>query len=177
MTRLSDIQLILLTTASQRDDGSLLPPAQSVAVQAARIAKAVPPLLKRKLAIESEAANPALAWRQDGERHLGLFITDAGRAAIGSEAAAPSGDDAQPPAEVEEQGGLEPISAKPATKSAQVVALLQRTDGATLDELVAATGWLPHTTRAALTGLRKKGHVIVKGKRGDKTCYTLPAAA
>lgn len=46
------------------------------------------------------------------------------------------------------------------TKLAQVVELLQRDDGATLDELVAATGWLPHTTRAALTGLRRRGYAV-----------------
>ena len=39
--------------------------------------------------------------------------------------------------------------------------MLQRGDGATLTELVAATGWLSHTTRAALTGLRKRGYSIV----------------
>ena len=44
----------------------------------------------------------------------------------------------------------------------QVLALLRRSDGASLDELVVATGWLPHTTRAALTGLRKKGHAIAR---------------
>jgi DNA-binding transcriptional regulator PaaX len=37
---------------------------------------------------------------------------------------------------------------------------LQRGDGASLAELVAATGWLPHTTRAALTGLRKRGYAV-----------------
>lgn len=41
-----------------------------------------------------------------------------------------------------------------------MLSLLRRETGASLDELVAATGWLPHTTRAALTGLRKKGHAI-----------------
>ena len=30
----------------------------------------------------------------------------------------------------------------------------------TLAELIAATGWLPHTTRAALTGLRKRGYAV-----------------
>jgi hypothetical protein len=33
-------------------------------------------------------------------------------------------------------------------------------EGATIDALVKATGWLPHTTRAALTGLRKRGYAI-----------------
>ena len=43
------------------------------------------------------------------------------------------------------------------TKLAQVVELLQRDHSATIDELIKVTGWLPHTTRAALTGLRKRG--------------------
>jgi hypothetical protein len=63
------------------------------------------------------------------------------------------------------------------SKSAAVVALLQRDSGATLAELIDATGWLPHTTRAALTGLRKKGHVIERTKRDDETCYRITAAA
>jgi len=33
---------------------------------------------------------------------------------------------------------------------------------ASMSNLFAATGWLPHTTRAALTGLRQKGYVLVK---------------
>ena len=70
-----------------------------------------------------------------------------------------------------------PTSTQPiGTKSAAVIALLSREDGATLDEMIAATGWLPHTTRAALTGLKKKGHVIVRGKRGEVTCNRIIAA-
>lgn len=63
-------------------------------------------------------------------------------------------------------------------KIAAVIALLERTEGATLAEMVEATGWLPHTTRAALTGLKKKSKVITKGKRDDVTCYFIarPAA-
>jgi hypothetical protein len=54
--------------------------------------------------------------------------------------------------------------------------LLYREEGATLAELIAATGWLPHTTRAALTGLKKKSHVIEKSKRDDVTCYRIVEA-
>lgn len=61
-------------------------------------------------------------------------------------------------------------------KIAKVIALLQRKGGATLDEIVAATGWQPHSARAALTGLKKKGHVIEKTKRGDVTCYRITKA-
>ena len=62
------------------------------------------------------------------------------------------------------------------SKIAQVLDLLRRSEGATLAELVEATGWLPHTTRAALTGLRKKGHVLAKDKRGEVTCYRITEA-
>ena len=68
-------------------------------------------------------------------------------------------------------------SPSPGNKTAAVIALLEREEGATLDELIAATGWLPHTTRAALTGLRKKGHAIERTKRGEETCYRIVAGA
>jgi len=54
--------------------------------------------------------------------------------------------------------------AKAESKNSRVIALLQRQEGASLNELVAETGWQPHTTRAALTGLRKKGLVINSDK-------------
>jgi hypothetical protein len=46
----------------------------------------------------------------------------------------------------------------------------------TKQALIAATGWLPHTTRAALTGLRRKGCTLEKSTRTDgKTAYrTVP---
>ena len=50
------------------------------------------------------------------------------------------------------------------TKQQQLAALVVRDEGATLDQMIAATGWLPHTTRAALTGLKKKGYVISSDK-------------
>jgi hypothetical protein len=41
-----------------------------------------------------------------------------------------------------------------------IVKLMSRSKGATLDEMIEATDWLPHTTRAALTGLRKRGFAL-----------------
>lgn len=67
-----------------------------------------------------------------------------------------------------------PNSVKGPTKTTAVLTLLHRDKGATLTELVEATGWQPHTTRAMLTGLRKKGHAIERRKRDDVTCYHLP---
>lgn len=63
------------------------------------------------------------------------------------------------------------------SKISQVIAQLQRPAGASLAELVEATGWLPHTTRAALTGLRKKGHVIDKHSRDGVTSYNIGTVA
>jgi len=63
------------------------------------------------------------------------------------------------------------------TKISKVVALLERKEGATLDDIVTATGWQAHSARAALTGLKKKGHTLEKSKRGDVTCYRITKAA
>lgn len=57
------------------------------------------------------------------------------------------------------------------SKIATVIVLLEQSRGATLAELVTATGWQPHTVRASLTGLKKKGHAVTKGKRNAVTCY------
>ncbi|MEA3012570.1 MAG: hypothetical protein QOD42_1115 [Sphingomonadales bacterium] len=173
MTKLNDIQLILLTTAAQRDNGSLLPAAASVADDGDRLTKAISALAKRDLVEEGPATDAASTHRTDVDDRFGMFITDAGRATINVEPANGKAAD---------EGAARtrtPVAPKPErqTKSAAVVALLQRDDGATLAELIEATGWLPHTTRAALTGLRKKGHVIDKSKRGDATCYRIVAAA
>jgi len=58
--------------------------------------------------------------------------------------------------------------AKPQTKSDQVIALLSRAKGAALDEICKATGWQPHSARAFMTGLRKKGLVLAREQRGDE---------
>jgi hypothetical protein len=62
------------------------------------------------------------------------------------------------------------------TKIAIVTRLLRQETGASLDELVAATGWQPHTTRAAPSGLRKKGHTLAKDKVVGVTRYSITAA-
>jgi hypothetical protein len=66
--------------------------------------------------------------------------------------------------------------AKRPTKALQVTQMLTRGEGASLDELCQVTSWQPHTARAFLTGLRKKGSVIERSKREDGTTfYRLPA--
>lgn len=67
--------------------------------------------------------------------------------------------------------------ARSAPKSEQLVALLSRREGATIAELTAAMNLLPHSARAALTGLRKRGHSVIKTTRDGATCYSLGNAS
>ena len=68
-----------------------------------------------------------------------------------------------------------PIAGKE-SKTALVTRLLSLPSGASLEELVAATSWQPHTIRAALTALRKKGLTIARGKVEGVTRYTIASA-
>ena len=82
----------------------------------------------------------------------------------------------EPKTETAEHPATSTAPAKPQSKTDQVLSLLQRSDGATIEQLAAATSWLPHTTRAALTGLKKKGHVITSEKReGQGRVYRVAA--
>ena len=86
--------------------------------------------------------------------------------------------DRKPSTGTETKPSAEKVSApRRQTKIGGVIARLEREQGATLDEMVKATGWLPHTTRAALTGLKKKGHTIERDKRDDVTCYRITKIA
>jgi hypothetical protein len=59
-----------------------------------------------------------------------------------------------------------------------VLALLARDQGASLGEIAAATGWLRHSARAALTGLRQSGHAISRTRTAaNTTVYHRMAAA
>ena len=57
------------------------------------------------------------------------------------------------------------------TKIEIVSKLLSLAKGASLGEIAQATGWQPHSCRAFLAGLRKKGNSIIRAKRKDDTTY------
>ncbi|HJP69176.1 MAG TPA: DUF3489 domain-containing protein [Sphingomicrobium sp.] len=171
-SKLNDLQLILLSTASQRDNGSVLPAADSIAKDEKRIRVAIPQLLKRGLVEEIPVKDRRLAWREEGDEALGLTVTAEGRAIIDSRE-----EPAQTAPKPKPANKKLPTAPRGPTKASIVVDLLRRPGGATLTELIDATGWLPHTTRAALTGLRKKGHVVEKTKRDDATCYRIAEVA
>jgi hypothetical protein len=169
MPKLSDTQAILLVHAAQHKDESLHPLPKSLLEDGNRTEQSIAGLLKRGLIEERETHETSMTHRTEGDARFGLFITSSGLAALnispdaGTGEPNPSSVCAPPP---ERQ-----------TKSALVKSLLQRPNGATLSELIEATSWLPHTTRAALTGLRKKGLVIERFSRDGTTCYRSLAAA
>ena len=83
----------------------------------------------------------------------------------------------EPKAEAADQQASAAAPAMRQSKADLVLHLLQRTEGATIDQLIAATGWLPHTTRAALTGLTKKGHMVSSEKlEGQGRVYRVTAS-
>ena len=176
---LNDLQLILLATAIQRDDGSILPPPESLGCKHERIRKAIPALLRRQLIMETPVTDRSQAWREEDQQPIGLVITDQGRAEIvagvpeeqASEDASAAGD---PPAAA--TTNAPPSSPRAGSKIEALIGLLRSDEGATLTAMAEATGWLPHTTRAALTGLRKKGHSITKIKRDGATVYQIGQA-
>ena len=71
-----------------------------------------------------------------------------------------------------------PAQIRTGSKQAKIVALLQRPKGATLDDMIEATDWLLHTTRAALTGLRKRGLAVERIKdEGRGSVYRITSAS
>jgi hypothetical protein len=173
--KLTDTQIVMLSAAAQRDDRCLVAPQIPKGSAAQKVATK---LIGAGLAKEIKAKSGAPVWRRDeqGGQSYALKLTAAGARASAdarglalgetSEATDPRVQVTTTGSEVVEATPDVPAAApglsapRPGTKLARVLELLQRDCGATLEELVAATDWLPHTTRAALTGLRKRGCAV-----------------
>jgi hypothetical protein len=197
MAKLTDTQLIVLSTAAAREDGLAAAPARMNKAAAAKVGSS---LVARKLMREVRAKPGMPVWREDEDgRGVSLMVTRAGRDAIGvgdesaarSEAAQAQAKQKKSPAKATADS-KEPIrtgmassvalSPRDGSKQALVIGMLSAKRGATIDALVDATGWLPHTTRAALTGLRKRGFAIERSRaEGETSVYRIvgspPAAA
>ena len=164
MTKLSETQSILLLAACQRPDRCALPLPPSLRGGAAQ--KVVGALLARGLLAEVEAAHGAPLWRETADgRGVTLVATEAALAALGLESdTSPAGNSTAPAAPGESHdaaaaqqppaGRTAPRTGKmrEGTKQAQLIAMLRRDEGATIAEVVAVTGWQPHTVRGALRG-------------------------
>ena len=184
MTKLSDTQALILSAAAQREDRNVLPLPGSLRGGAA--AKVVGALLSRGLIAETTIASEIKAdaalnriWRNDEDgRAILLHITDAGRAAIGVEPeggdSAPAGADAAPSAVAAQDAPGEADAAPKArtprtgTKQAKLIEMLRAEGGATIDEIVTALDWRPHTVRGALAGaLKQKLGLTITSEKVD----------
>ena len=78
----------------------------------------------------------------------------------GGSTAATAADGAREPAPPQEspaaRSGAQAGKVREGTKQAALIAMLKRAEGATIPEIVAATGWQPHTVRGAFAGALKK---------------------
>jgi hypothetical protein len=195
--RLSDLQLVLLSSAAARPDGMLLPPPESIRARGKTLDKTLTKLLGVGLVEECVAENPGQAWRTDSDgRGVALRIVAAGRAALGldedqEEAIDPAPQDSAanqrtPETTVTDEADTLPRATpftpgvKPGTKQARLVDYLSRPWGASIADLGRLLGWQPHTVRAALTGLRKKGYQVTAAKNESGTTVyraTPPAKA
>ena len=62
------------------------------------------------------------------------------------------------------------------TKRAVLIGMLERAEGASVAEIGQRLGWLPHTVRAAITGLRHAGREVTRSKDGEgRSVYRLAA--
>lgn len=177
----TDTQLVLLSAAAQRDDLRIILPERLRGGAAQKVLTTLASKgLIEGMAVVSEP-RPLHETHEPGTTEF--QISQHGLASLGLA-------EPQEAASDENSGGGEAAaaahSAEPAahsaprsgTKLASVIALLERTEGASIDELTGATAWLPHTTRAALTGLRKRGMMPVRSKREDgTTVYRLASGA
>ena len=201
MAKLTDTQLIVLAKAAAHADGVAerprrLPPAAAQMVAAALVSRGL---------MQEIASQPGMPVWRTGEDSgaVSLLITPSGRRSIGVTdeiEAGESGDGPlSPPLTSEQQTpigsgtigihrptpkefGSSPqdavIPMRAGTKQDAVVAMLSSPAGVTIDTLMDHTGWLPHTTRAVLSGLRKRGHVIERMRDdGGRSRYRIARGA
>lgn len=180
MPKLSDAQLVCLNAAAQRADRKLLP---------------LPPSMKNAMINSRIEAGLRSRGLVEGEGRNAI-ITDAGLAAIGiteegqpAPSATPKPEQDEAPAQTEEDADMaktkskskknaarKPRSIKGAvprsrsdSKQAKMINLMQRPEGASLDELVKKFGWQPHTVRGAVAGaLKKKMGLAVHAEKDEK---------
>jgi hypothetical protein len=168
--RLTDIELIVLSDAAQREDGAATLPDGMTEKAAQKLATT---LVEKALVREIRAKPGMPVWKriEKGHSHA-LIITKLGRTAIKAEDEGES-EDSEPGVQASAStykvasAQSERSTPRQGSKPSIVIDLLARKRGAGIDELASAVGWLPHTTRAALTGLRKRGYAIER-ERSEK---------
>ncbi len=189
MSQLSDTQLVILSTAIQRDDHNILPLPERLKGGAA--SKVVNSLIGKGLVEEVEAQSSDLIWRDTGDGHrVTLVTTDAAFAALGIALASDPASAGRLAVAVDDgeliggtpadQGAAAAMvdnrarkdGAAPRTragsKQAKLIEMLKRPDGATIPEVVDALQWQAHTVRGAIAGaLKKKLGIEVTSEKVD----------
>ena len=170
MPKLTDTQTIILSRAATRPDNLAMPLPDGLAGAAAKMA--VGKMIERGWLEEVDAnlRRGEPLWRETGDGHgTTLIATEAGLAAIGIEpvvantmtnlrkaklelVSAPK-DAPETPAD---PATPKPIAIRAGTKQAAIIALLQRPEGASITEIVEATGWAAHSARGMISGGLKK---------------------
>ena len=156
LIQLTITQATILSAACARDDGLVFPVTASI--KGGPVGNSLKSLLKRRLIEEIKASNLNTVWRHDEAGSLTLRTTPLAYSALGigdAEGAAPA-----------VQPDLTPATRRKGTKQTQLIAMLTAADGASINEIIAVTGWLAHTARGVISGvLRKKlGLTILTGK-------------
>ena len=179
MTKLTNTQSMILTAGAQRAGNLAMPLPKGLHGAAAQmaVAKLISHGWLQEVDASSSRGEPL--WRETGDGHgTTLVVTNAGLLAIGIEPVA-----AQTIAATQKTNTKTPLpkpqTPRAGTKQAMLIALLQAHKGATMDEIVAATNWQPHTARGAMSGAlgKKLGLVVTSAKEeGKGRVYKLPAA-
>lgn len=176
-------QLLVLTTAAQRPDHLILPLPAKLRVRGGPQRNLLAALLKMELVEEFPLDDASLAWRTDNaDHHLALRLTTAGLAAAGvpnsdTPASGKTADPLQAPTSSPSDNNSPAATSEEATlraptgKLGQVLQAISAEAGATLSEITTLTNWLPHTTRAAVTGLRRRGFPIHLVEHDGRKAY------
>ena len=170
MIKLTETQTNILTAGAKRPENIALPLPKGLAGAAAKMA--VTNMIERGWLQEVDAnlRRGEPLWRETGDGHgTTLVVTDAGFLVIGIK-----------PVFVKTMSDIHKHAAKPAahkpptpragTKQALLISLLQAPEGATMDAMIAATNWKPHTLRGTMSGAlgKKLGFIVTSAKEGGR---------
>ena len=168
--QLSDAQAVILSTACTREDAMVFPVTASL--KGGAVGNVCKSLLKHGLIEETPATDLSTVYRHDEARGpITLRATLLAQSTLGiTEPEATT-----TPAETITAASLR----RKGTKQATLIAMLRAPEGATIEEIMAATGWQSHTVRGAMAGaLKKKLGLEVTSEKveGRGRVYKIPAA-